>query len=68
MMNDILIKGYIKFQMKAKQFMQREDGASAIEYGIIAGLIAVVFMAAAGEVGGRVNAVFEQVRDALPAA
>ena len=51
-----------------KNFMQEEDGVTAIEYGLIAALIAVVIIVAVGEVGTRLNGVFETVRDALPAA
>ncbi|WP_375057291.1 Flp family type IVb pilin [Zobellella sp. DQSA1] len=60
-MTQTIIKGYVNLQLKAKQFMEREDGASAIEYGIIAGLIAVAFMVAAGSVGDEINSVFTKV-------
>ncbi len=54
---------------KIRQFFASEEGASAIEYSIIAALIAVVIVGAVTDVGEQVNGVFEQVRDALtPAA
>ena len=52
-------------QLKISSFFKREDGATAIEYAIIAGLIAVVIIAAAGEVGDNIVLVFEKIRDAL---
>ena len=52
-------------QLKISSFFKREDGATAIEYAIIAGLIAVVIIAAAGEVGENIVLVFEKIRDAL---
>lgn len=48
------------------QFLRNEDGASAIEYGLIAGLIAVVIISATTEVGTKLKAVFEDIRDSLP--
>ncbi|OLU21070.1 pilus assembly protein [Pseudomonas sp. PA1(2017)] len=54
---------------KIRQFFASEEGASAIEYSIIAALIAVVIVGAVTDVGEQVNGVFEQIRDALtPAA
>lgn len=44
----------------------RDDrGATAIEYGLIAGLIAVVIIAAVGLVGGDVLAIFNALEAAL---
>jgi pilus assembly protein Flp/PilA len=51
-----------------KNFIQEEDGVTAIEYGLIAALIAIVIIGAATEVGDNLNLVFEEVRDALTAA
>jgi pilus assembly protein Flp/PilA len=51
-----------------KKFMQEEDGVTAIEYGLIAALIAIVIIGSATEVGTQLNLVFERVRDALTTA
>lgn len=40
------------------RFWNDEDGATAIEYGLIAGLIAVVIIAAVTTLGGNIKAIF----------
>lgn len=55
-------------QLKISSFFKREDGATAIEYAIIAGLISVVIIVAAGELGVSIKSVFTQIKAALPAA
>ncbi len=47
------------------KFWKDEEGATAIEYALIAGLIAVVIIAALTTLGGSVNAVFTNIADAL---
>ena len=47
------------------RFVKDESGATAIEYGLIAALIAVVIVAAVGAIGTRLNTRFQAVRDAL---
>lgn len=39
-----------------------EKGATAVEYGIMVGLIAVVIIVAVGLLGGTLNGMFEQVQ------
>jgi len=48
-----------------KKFWQEEEGVTAIEYGLIAALIAVVIIAAVTAVGENLNAVFQYIADAL---
>ncbi|UQY36743.1 Flp family type IVb pilin [Pseudomonas fulva] len=50
---------------KVRQFFASEEGASAIEYSIIAALIAVVIVTAASGVGDQINSVFGDISDAL---
>lgn len=50
---------------KVRQFFASEEGASAIEYSIIAALIAVVIVTAASDVGSQINSVFGDISDAL---
>jgi pilus assembly protein Flp/PilA len=47
------------------RFLKNESGATAIEYGLIAGLIAVVMIGALDVVGTRVSAQFQVVASAL---
>ena len=44
-----------------------EEGVTAIEYGLIAALIAVVIIAAVEAVGGGVSSTFNSVANKLPA-
>jgi pilus assembly protein Flp/PilA len=53
--------------MKAvRSFLADESGATAIEYGLIAALIAVVIIAAVTAVGKGVSSTFQSVAGALP--
>lgn len=53
--------------MKAliKRFKADESGATAIEYGLIAALIAVAIIAAVRSVGGSLNTTFSDINAAL---
>jgi pilus assembly protein Flp/PilA len=44
-----------------KQFLANEDGVTAIEYALLASLIAVFIVAAVQALGTRVSAVFTEV-------
>ena len=48
-----------------RNFITDESGATAIEYGLIAGLIAVVIIAAVTLVGTDLTATFNQVATSL---
>lgn len=50
---------------KTRRFLKDEDGASAIEYAVIAGLIAVVMIGAAKLVGIEISNVFTTVKTEL---
>ena len=50
-----------------QQFWKDEDGATAIEYGLIAGLIAVAIIAALTTLGGDLRAMFEKVSTSVKA-
>lgn len=47
-------------------FLRDEEGATAIEYGLIAGLIAVALVTVLGLLSGRLQAVFQAIVNALP--
>jgi pilus assembly protein Flp/PilA len=51
-----------------KRFLMEEDGVTAIEYGLIAGLIAVVIIAVLITVGTNLNSIFGKVDAALTTA
>ena len=44
------------------QFLSDESGATAIEYGLLAALIAVVIIAGASTLGGNINTLFNKNR------
>ncbi|WP_265919210.1 Flp family type IVb pilin [Cupriavidus nantongensis] len=48
-----------------KQFVRDEDGVTAIEYGLIAALIAVVIITTVTTVGTNLSAVFSFIGDKL---
>ena len=51
---------------KLLKFVRSESGATAIEYGLIAALIAVVLITVLGLVGTDLTAMFQSIADALP--
>lgn len=48
-----------------KQFCQEEDGVTAIEYGLIAALIAVVIITSVTLIGNQLNRVFDFIGKTL---
>jgi pilus assembly protein Flp/PilA len=50
---------------KLMNFIKNESGATAIEYGLIAGLISVVIITAVTTVGTKVSNTFNKVGNAL---
>jgi len=50
------------------RFLKDESGATAIEYGLIAALIAVVLVTAIGAVGDSLKATFETIQAELEGA
>lgn len=48
-----------------KRFLKNEDGATAIEYGLIAALIGVVIITAVTTVGQNLEATFQAIAAAL---
>ena len=49
------------------RFMKDEEGATAIEYGLIAGLIAVVIIAAITSIGTNLDGIFDVIVTKLTA-
>ena len=48
-----------------RNFVREEEGATAIEYGLLAALVAVVIIAAVQELGGSLQGTFESVANKL---
>lgn len=49
-----------------RRFENREKGATAVEYGIMVALIAVVIIGLVTTLGGQIKAAFQSIVDALP--
>lgn len=58
----------IKLYTTAQAYLAKEDGATAIEYGLIAAGIAVVIAGAVFALGGDLDALFTDVSTQLQAA
>jgi len=54
--------------LNLKKFLKNEDGATAIEYGLIAALIAVVIIAAVSALGTEISTTFTNIDDAMSTA
>jgi len=48
------------------KFLKDEEGATAVEYGLMVALIAVVIIAAVTLLGGRLQNIFNNVAETLP--
>jgi pilus assembly protein Flp/PilA len=53
---------------KLMRFFKDEEGVTAIEYGLIAALIAIVIILALTAVGGELNVLFKKIEDTLNTA
>ena len=56
------------FANKVQQFFADEQGATAVEYGLMVALIAAVIVATVALIGGQLKTAFEKVNTALTAA
>ena len=45
---------------------REEKGATAVEYGLLVGLIAVAIIVTVGLLGTKLNGLFSSIKDALP--
>jgi pilus assembly protein Flp/PilA len=54
-----------KFVSATRRFMRDEEGVTAIEYGLIASLIAVAIIVGAGLVGDKLDAIFKYIAGQL---
>lgn len=54
-----------KLVLASRNFLREEEGVTAIEYGLIAALIAVAVIATVLLVGQQLNATFEKIRACL---
>ena len=55
----------LKIIAKAQSYLTKEDGATAIEYGLIAAGISLAILVAVGLFGGKLAALFNELAGAL---
>ncbi len=55
----------MKARIRAWMLMNSEDGATAVEYGLLVALIAVAIIVAVGLLGGQLNTVYTNVCTAI---
>jgi pilus assembly protein Flp/PilA len=48
-----------------KNYMEDEEGATAVEYGMLVALIAAMIVTVVGLLGGQIQAAFQSIVDAL---
>lgn len=56
----------IALQIRARRAMDRDRGATAVEYGLLVALIAAVIVAIVTTLGTQIQTAFQTVSDALP--
>lgn len=54
-----------KLFIRTSAWVQSDEGATAVEYGIMVALIAAVIVAVVGLLGGQIQAAFQTVLDAI---
>lgn len=62
------LKDFLQDQRSFNGFMHDEEGVTAIEYGLLAALIAIVIIAAVRQVGVNLDLIFDAVAAALGSA
>ena len=65
-----MVKAYATFvtliAFATDRLEREEKGATAVEYGLLVGLIAVAIIAAVLALGGKLTALFESITGSLP--
>ncbi|HHJ98870.1 MAG TPA: Flp family type IVb pilin [Actinobacteria bacterium] len=54
-----------KLYVRTRNFFERDEGATAVEYGLMVALIAVVIIGAVTLVGGNLKAIFDSIAKEL---
>lgn len=64
-----MLKNYTDLEVRVREFARsvarRDDGASAVEYGLLVALIAVVIIVAVALLGGKVRDTFSEVATSI---
>ena len=65
MLNNLTTHAWVKAQSVTRRFSREETGATAVEYGLIVGLIAVVIIGAVALLGGTLSGFFTTINNKL---
>lgn len=57
-----------KVFLATRKFLSDEEGVTAIEYGLIAALIAIAIVVTVGLIGTQLNTLFARIKNCLSAA
>ncbi|TNE84574.1 MAG: Flp family type IVb pilin [Deltaproteobacteria bacterium] len=49
------------------QFLRDEEGATAIEYSLVAALLAIMIIVSARTVGNKIDSLFQSIANSIPA-
>lgn len=56
-----------KFALATRRFLRDEEGVTAIEYGLIAALVAIALVVGATALGNGLNTLFQKIANCLAA-
>lgn len=62
-----MLKAYSRIQARINSLRTEEEGATAVEYGLIVALIAAIIVGIVATLGGQIADAFQTVVDELPA-
>jgi len=65
-METIDMKFFTEISAFANSLRSQEEGATAVEYGLVVSLIAIAIIVGATALGGGLNTLFEDIAGALP--
>ncbi|WP_416422241.1 Flp family type IVb pilin [Pseudomonas sp. App30] len=60
------MKLMVNAQIRISKFMRDKEGASGIEYAIIAAMVAVIIIGFSSSIQGGITAIFTKIQAALP--
>ena len=63
-----MLKAYSRLAARINSLRTEEEGATAVEYGLIVALIAAVIVTVVATLGGQISDAFEEVSTALTGA
>ncbi|GAA1779272.1 Flp family type IVb pilin [Agromyces lapidis] len=61
-----MLKAYAALQARINSLRSEDEGATAVEYGLIVAAIAAVIVVVVVALGGEINAAFQTVLNNLP--